>query len=146
VCVSKSFISEHQPPIYILQAGAVYTHRAFPWGCAHKCTVHILCLYGDTVHLCAADEPIPPCKIHTGYVRRILQGGGRLSMCTHTAQPTNQSSACYLHCFFDTMVVSERFPLWTHTPSTLAVYPFYTGCLPLSYSGNPGVNGVSHRV
>ena len=24
-------------------------------------------------------------------------------------------------------------------------YPFNTGCLPLSYSGNPGVNGVSHR-
>ena len=24
-------------------------------------------------------------------------------------------------------------------------HPFDTGCLPLSYSGNPGVNGVSHR-
>jgi hypothetical protein len=24
-------------------------------------------------------------------------------------------------------------------------YPLNTGCLPLSYSGNPGVNGVSHR-
>ena len=24
-------------------------------------------------------------------------------------------------------------------------FPFHTGCLPLSYSGNPGVNGVSYR-
>ena len=23
--------------------------------------------------------------------------------------------------------------------------PFNTGCVPLNYSGNPGVNGVSHR-
>jgi hypothetical protein len=23
--------------------------------------------------------------------------------------------------------------------------PFNSGCLPLNYSGNPGVNGVSHR-
>ena len=27
----------------------------------------------------------------------------------------------------------------------IATYPFDTGCLPLSYSGDPGVNGVSHR-
>ena len=29
--------------------------------------------------------------------------------------------------------------------SNVACRPFDSGCLPLGYSGNPGVNGVSHR-
>ena len=28
---------------------------------------------------------------------------------------------------------------------SLVSHPFNTGCLPLSYSSNPGVNAVSHR-
>jgi hypothetical protein len=43
---------------------------------------------------------------------------------------------------------------WRLPPATCAgvmsqgakAFPFKTGCLPLSYSGNPGVDGVSYRV
>ena len=41
-----------------------------------KCTVHILCLYGDTVHLANHTDSQRPQYARCTHTRRISQGGG----------------------------------------------------------------------
>ena len=104
-----------------------------------KCTVHILCLYGDTVHLCGAHRYL---SIACIYCRRPPAPAVSSKLTFLSFELTFLScKLTFLSCKLTFLSCKLTFLVTAFSRGK----PFETGCLPLSYSGNPGVNDESHR-
>jgi hypothetical protein len=84
--------------------------------CTRKCTVHILCLYGDTVHLCLLQIHSPPCTNRHMYTVWNLTGRGDCNPFKTGCVPLN-----YIPCTPDhppTIAGVRALP--THSPGAAA--------------------------